>query len=262
MRPSKLPLVLGCALAAFLSAVFASQSVAQVVDDPQIYVCSGCTKPPGGDPNPLNTLDLTNVTMGMAQQSDHSQSPLLVIVAVPNGGAAPTLTLPAGVNFDSGTQFYGVTTSGSSTAQNAGTVGSGQNVYNVLNLSNANNSLSFVNMSGYDAKIGVTATSYTLYVWAVDYAMTGTTPLVGLNFSNVATGTFIAGYTCDTVPVSTTTECDSGNPLGATPFTNSGVGINNVPEPASMLLFGSGLVALGTKLRRKKQNKVAACQET
>jgi len=257
--PSKLHLVLGCALAAFLSAIFASQSIAQVIDDPQIFVCSGCTKPPGGDPNALNTTDLTNVTIGMAQTSDHSQSPLLVIALVPNGGGVPTLTLPAGVNFDSGTKFYGVTTSGGSAAQANGTVSSGQDVYSVLGLGNAPNSLSFVNMSGYDAKLGVTATSYTIYVWAVDYALTGTAPLVGLNFGNVATGTFIAGYACDTIPVSTTTQCASGNPLGATPFTNSGVGVNNVPEPASMLLFGSGLVVLGTKLRRKKQSKVVAC---
>jgi len=45
---------------------------------------------------------------------------------------------------------------------------------------------------------------------------------------------------------------------GATGF-DATTGVPEVPEPVSMLLFGSGLVAIGAKLRRRKsQNLVAA----
>src|SRR5947208_14425119 len=55
----------------------------------QIYVCTGCTTPPGGDPNVINPA---SINVGYA--GNHSAvSPLLIIAGVPNAGSAPTISL-------------------------------------------------------------------------------------------------------------------------------------------------------------------------
>jgi len=233
-----------CAIAVCCTLAFAYQAKAQT--DPQIYVCTGCTKPAGNDPN---LIDPNNITVGFASTSDTAVSPLLIIVAVPNGGSAPTMSLPTGVNPYSATATsYGVTTSGNLTGSLDGTLSSGQDVYTQLKLSNANNSFNYTNLSTFNNANGVAITSpYNLYVYGINYALTGTTPLVGMDFTGIAQGSFVGGYACDTF--SATTQCASGSGLGATPFTNAGA---VTPEPSSMLLFGTGLVALGGLLRRKK----------
>lgn len=59
--------------------------------DPQLYVCTGCTAPPSGDPNTINPA-LINI--GFAGNHT-SVAPLLVIVGVANGSSptGPTISL-------------------------------------------------------------------------------------------------------------------------------------------------------------------------
>ena len=98
-----------CALALCLSLICAYQAPAQTtVVDPQIYVCTGCTAPAGGDPNVINP---TSINVGFA--GNHTAvAPLLIIVGVPNGGPDPTISLPAGVNPIAAGTYYGFSTNG------------------------------------------------------------------------------------------------------------------------------------------------------
>ncbi len=127
MKP--LLLVMGVAL---LAALGTTSLMAQTVVDPQIYVCTGCTAPLGGDPNVINPA---SINVGFA--GDHTAvSPLLIIVAVPNSGPDPTISLPSGVNPIAAGTYYGFATNGGLTGMLDGTLSTSlsntQNAYNAI----------------------------------------------------------------------------------------------------------------------------------
>lgn len=240
--PSTCRMAILFAVAACLTLVCSYQTKAQTVPDYQVFISSSLTNT-GGDPN---ILDPTSIFAGI--QGNHSAgSPLLIIVAVPTGSGTPTLS---NVTLVSGT-FDGLTfVSGLNSST---TLGSTQDVYGQLGLPGPN-SQSYDNYSKFDMANGITVpTTFTLDVFAVSCAL-GTTSCPNLNFDieNFVAGTFISAATCS---VQTATACpQTMDNFGATPFT---VGGAIVPEPVSMLLFGTGLVAMGAKLRRRKsQNPV------
>src|SRR5260370_32184538 len=101
-------LVMGVAL---LSALGTTPLMAQTaIDDPQLYVeslsatCVDNTNPCGADPNPINPA---SIFVGFAGKHT-SVAPLLIIVGVPNGGPAPTISLPAAVNAAAPATYYGL----------------------------------------------------------------------------------------------------------------------------------------------------------
>jgi PEP-CTERM motif len=240
-------------IAVALSLFCAHPTRSQTLDDldPPLFVSSDVNNT-GGDPNVLNPSTIYVGYQDPTSVNAHANAPLLIIVAVPTSSPTPTLS---NVTLISGT-FYGLNfTAGLNSAK---TLTSGQNVYTQLNLP-GNNSQNFYNYTTvYDANNGITSpTSFTLDVFAVNCAL-GTVTCTGpitMDIHNYVAGTFISAFNCETV---SPTSC-TGH-YGAVPFTRTGVitTTNLAPEPASMLLFGTGLFAIGGILRRRKSQSVPA----
>jgi hypothetical protein len=249
-----------------------SLSLATTFLDPStLHIGTGagtsCAVGCGGDPNvvPTNKLDIYQNAGGAGGLNN----PVLLILAVANDttnlfGSNPISSAtyynpyPGGAS-DPASSFNGATagTFGLKSAVSGSFFGymtaSSPDVYTFLTLQQpTNNSNSFVNMAGADkADEGVTATSFGIYVFAlVNNNPLGANGLINITFGTaLPTGSYAFAFGEDT----------TNSKIYDTPFTESGLTGGNVttlsavPEPASLILLGSGLLIVGRNFRKNRQ---------
>lgn len=218
-----------------------------------------CAKGCGGDPNIISS---TNFSIYLNEQNPNLllSNPLILIIGVPDyvsvSGAGTTAPTLSGVTFyddlGSGTPGTGVGFAALTFGQNGGdgimtaANGDGQAYVQAKFNHSTNDSNSWVNWSALDP--GVLA--FDLYAFRLNQSIGGG-DLLDLT-GTLAAGSFVIAYGCNGDNLDSTDGACAGGTgkTFSTPFTEAGHN-TGVPEPATLLLLGSGLAGVGLWARRK-----------
>lgn len=283
MKSSMKPLLLVMG-AALLAALGTTPLMAQTaLPDPQLDIgnpntCPNPTAMPGGCSFIFGGTEVfavpgTGVTIyNNGASSSATGEPILLIVGIPN----PTVSTkpPSGITVSAGTsgltglsgQLGGTNAWGGSWNTSTGAVTGNPFtsgfVYSLIGLNGSNSEQigSGNNWNNADSTVnGITVSNWDLFVYSINFPSTeslakGTYITIGFTGGTLPVGTFVIASGC--APGNNVTmQCPNGNNVGTTPFTTSGLvtSQSQTPEPASMLLMGSGLLGLGGMLRRRRK---------
>jgi hypothetical protein len=229
-------------------------SVGEALADELFIGSPTCPAPPGCPVFGTDVNGLTGNTITIHQTGGQTTlSPVLLIIGVPNQGssfAGPAISSvsPAGSGSLGGAAVY--SGSWNSTTGFAGSFtsafsGAPPGVYNFIGLVGPDGgSENFGNWSAAEsAVLGITSTSFGIFVYQLSgTGLTGGGSVSATFASGLPVGTFIVAYGCSQL-----NDSSCKKEFG-TPFTQAGL---VVPEPATLGLFGTGLLALAGMLRRR-----------
>ena len=239
----------------------------QIVD-PNVGVfdpSAACAPTCGTDPNPIPLTEFGVWNYGNAGEP----LPWYIIFAVPNGGAAPTLASDA--SSPDSFAVSGPTDVGaylSSSSQTEYEFAASATTLSAAEIGAANNSMNTTNMFGAaeQAAFGSTPTSFEIFVYSLSPALPA--QVAELFDTNIIAGTFVSVLGVERV---TKNNGEIQSQVFATPFTTAGLGATGttttttttggpgggpasgplVPEPSSIVLLGSALIAATAGLRKR-----------
>jgi hypothetical protein len=207
----------------------------QTIDPAALHIGPGfgtpCATGCAGNPN-----SITGSTLDIYQSSGGAAQLVFLVIGIPNDTTNLFTSVPINdVTFING----GISTAGSVAGGFVGSLTS-SDIYTLLHISQLVGLNSFANWSSTDlSRLGITVHSFGIYVFALTSgANLGPHGFVNVTFSSpLPAGSYAVAYGLNT----------NGSIYG-TPFSEAGL---VVPEPASLALFGLGMIGLAVLVRRR-----------